>query len=92
MTIPRTAQDIVDHGEDLARRFEDYDPDPADARDPEVYRTLRRAVLGRSDAERTISDAVARARADGWSWRVIGDLVGTSGEAARQRYSTRQKA
>ena len=90
--MPRTAQDIVDHGEDLARRFTDDEPDPGDERDPQVYLALREAVLGRSDAERSDQEAVARARADGFSWRVIGDLVGTTGEAARQRYSTRQEA
>lgn len=90
--MPRTAQDIVDHGEDLARRFADYDPAPGDERDPKVYLALREAVLGRSDAERSVQEAVARARADGYSWRLIGDLVGTTGEAARQRYSTRQDA
>lgn len=90
--MPRTTQDIVDHGDELARRFEDYEPDPGDERDPEVYLALRRAVLGRSDAERTVQQAVARARSDGFSWRAIGDLVGTSGEAARQRYGTTQDA
>lgn len=90
--MPRTAQDIVEHGDDLARRFEDYDPHPGDERDPDVYLALRRAVLGRSDAERSVQEAVARARADGYSWRAIGDLIGTTGEAARQRYSTPQKA
>lgn len=89
--MPRTAQDIVDHGDDLAHRFEDYTPAPGDERDPDTYLALRRAVLDRSDAERSVSDAVARARTDGWSWRAIGDLIGTSGEAARQRYSTPQQ-
>lgn len=28
MTMPRTVQDILDHGDELAKRFEDYDPAP----------------------------------------------------------------
>ena len=32
------------------------------------------------------------ARASGYSWRTIGALVGTSGEAARQRYGSRRAA
>jgi hypothetical protein len=59
---------------------------PADERDPAVFAELRRAVLSRSDAERTIRDAVAQAREHGYSWAFIGSLIGTTGEAARQRY------
>jgi hypothetical protein len=86
MTMPRTVQEILDHAAELARRFEDYEPAAMDERDPEVFAELRRAVLLRSDAERSISDAVTRARVSGYSWAFIGSLLGTSGEAARQRY------
>jgi hypothetical protein len=33
-----------------------------------------------------MSDAVAVARAEGHSWATIGAMLGTTGEAARQRY------
>jgi len=88
MIMPRTVQDILDHGDELAERFEEYDPTPDDERDPEVLLALRRAVLGRSEAERSVQQAVNEARAHGYSWRSIGALLGTSGEAARQRYGT----
>ncbi len=88
MIMPRTVQDILDHGDELAERFEEYDPTPDDERDPEILLALRRAVLGRSEAERSVQQAVNEARAHGHSWRSIGALVGTSGEAARQRYGT----
>jgi hypothetical protein len=35
---------------------------------------------------------VEDARAHGYSWALIGSLLGTSGEAARQRYGTKQEA
>jgi len=35
---------------------------------------------------------VSQARHEGYSWRSIGSLIGTSGEAARQRYGTKQEA
>lgn len=92
MTMPRTVQDILDHAEELAKRFEDYEPTPEGERDPEVYAELRSAVLSRSDAERSIRDAVHRAREHGYSWAFIGTVVGTSGEAARQRYGHKQDA
>jgi hypothetical protein len=47
---------------------------------------LRRAAYRRVLLERELADAVRAARAGGVSWREIGDAVGTSGEAARQRY------
>ena len=90
--MPRTVQDIVDHGDELAKRFEDYEPAIEDERDPQALLALRRAVVGRSEAERSIQRAVTEARQRGYSWRAIGELLGTSGEAARQRYGAKQEA
>ncbi len=92
MSMPRTVQEILDHADDLAKRFEDYEPTADDERDPQVFAALRDAVVSRSDAERTIKDAVDDAREHGYSWGFIGSLLGTSGEAARQRYGSRQEA
>ena len=92
MSMPRTVQEILDHADDLAKRFEDYEPVADDERDPQVFAALRDAVVSRSDAERTIKDAVDDAREHGYSWGFIGSLLGTSGEAARQRYGSRQEA
>jgi hypothetical protein len=92
MSMPRTVQDILDQADELAKRFEDYQPAEGDERDPEAFAELRRAVLSRSDAERSIKEAVDNARERGYSWALIGSLVGTSGEAARQRYGRNQDA
>lgn len=90
--MPRSVQDILDHADELARRFEDYEPEADDERDPRVFAALRDAVVSRSDAERSIKTAVDGAREHGYSWGFIGSLLGTSGEAARQRYSSKQEA
>ncbi|MGD0199030.1 MAG: hypothetical protein ABSC56_14140 [Solirubrobacteraceae bacterium] len=90
--MPRTVQDILDHADELASRFENYEPTPQEERDPEAFVALRDAVLSRSDAERSLKAAVDDARAHGYSWALIGSLLGTSGEAARQRYATKQRA
>jgi hypothetical protein len=37
-------------------------------------------------AEQTLTESVARAWRAGLSWSVVGSTLGTSGEAARQRY------
>jgi hypothetical protein len=92
IVMPRTVQDILDHSDALAKRFEDYEPAPGDERDPEAFLALRRAVESRAEAERSIAQAVAAARASGYSWRTIGSIIGTSGEAARQRYGSRRAA
>jgi hypothetical protein len=90
--MPRSIQDILDHADELARRFETYEPAAEDERDATVLAALRNAALSRSDAERSIRTAVDDARGHGYSWAVIGSLLGTSGEAARQRYGTKQQA
>jgi hypothetical protein len=90
MTVPRSVQEILDHSDELASRFEDYEPDAGDERDPAVYVALREAVVSRSDAERAIKVAVDAARSHGYSWAFIGKIIGTSGEAARQRYGHKE--
>jgi hypothetical protein len=85
--MPRSIQDILDHAADLAQRFEDCEPDGADERPVEEY-LLERAVLARARSEKQIVDAVVAARAAGLSWHKIGDILGTSAQAAQQRYGT----
>lgn len=86
MTMPRSVEEILAHADQLAGRFEDYEPQPGDELDPTAVGGLRAAVQERSAAERHMLDAVRSAREAGLSWSAIGTLVGTSGEAARQRY------
>ena len=90
--MPRSVEDILKHADELAKRFEDYEPRAEDEREPDALSELRRAVTARSDAERSIRDAVDRARQAGLSWALIGSAIGTSGEAARQRYGQAHKA
>lgn len=87
--MPRSVEEILQHADDLAARFENYEADPADELDPGAVTLLRGAVHERSQAERHLLDAVRAARAAGMSWTAIGTLVGTSGEAARQKYTDR---
>jgi hypothetical protein len=86
MPMPRTAKEILDQADELAARFEAHDPDPAEIKDAASLRAVRLAFQARADAERHLADAVSVARAEGQSWAAIGAMVGTSGEAARQRY------
>ncbi|MEM9200911.1 MAG: hypothetical protein AAGC53_04600 [Actinomycetota bacterium] len=84
--MPRSIQEILDHADELAQRFEDYEPAPDDERPVEEY-LLERAALARARSERQILDAVTAARSKGVSWQRIGELLGTSAQAAQQRYA-----
>ncbi len=85
--MPRSIQEILDHADELAKRFEDYEPTESEERPVEEY-LLERAVLERARSERQILDAVVAARAAGIPWVRIGELPGTSAQAAQQRYGT----
>lgn len=85
--MPRTTEEILAHADELARQAEDYEPKPGD-RDrvpPEVR--LRLAALKRAEAEVEVKAAVAEARQGGLSWAKVGSVLGTSGQAASQRYA-----
>jgi hypothetical protein len=83
--MPRSIQEILDHGDELARRFEEFDPKSGDERVVEEY-LLERATIDRARSERQVVDAVVAARGKGLSWQRIGDILGTSAQAAQQRY------
>ena len=89
MTMPRSVEEILQDADDLSARFEDYEPTPTDELDPSAVTLLREAVRERSEAERHLLDAVRAAREAGMTWTTIGTLVGTTGEAARQKYTDR---
>lgn len=84
--MPRTVKEILESADALAARFETPDPDREEVTDAAALRAVREAFRKRADAERELAEAVVAARADGHSWAAIGAMVGTSGEAARQRY------
>src|SRR5947209_3265714 len=84
--MPRTLQEILDQQDDLAVMFENYEPRPPDERDVAPLKRAQMAVQARIDADRELAAAVKAMRAAGYSWAIVGGIVGTSGEAARQRY------
>ncbi len=83
--MPRSIQEILDHADELAQRFEEYEPSTSDERPVEEY-ALERAVVAQARGERQILDAVTAARTKGISWQRIGEILGTSAQAAQQRY------
>ena len=85
MIMPRSLQEILEHADELGRRFEEHEP--TDVRDAAPLHAIREAVTGRAASERRVAEVVAAAREAGVSWSAIGSMLGTSGEAARKRYA-----
>lgn len=81
--MPRSLQEVLDHADELSRRFEEEEPE---GRDAGVLRALRAAVAQKAAGERHVAEAVVTARNADISWSSIGAMIGTSGEAARKRY------
>jgi len=85
--MPRSVEEILQHADELAARFENYDPSDSDELDSRAVALLREAIQARSSAERSVIEAIRAARQSGMTWSAIGTFIGTSGEAARQRYA-----
>ena len=84
--MPRSAEEIMAHADELAERFEDYEPEPGSGRDARALRDVAAAFRRLAASAQDLTAAVSVARAEGHTWAAIGAMLGTSGEAARQRY------
>lgn len=83
----RSLSDIKARANEFADAFENYDPKPGDQDAPlPPVMAVKLAAWRRDAAERDLAEAVQAARAQHLSWRDVGQAIGTSGEAARQRY------
>lgn len=88
---PEERAELEAWGEQMAARAEAADyPDRLTAMSPaleELQRAAARRIYLTHEAEKAVREAVAHARAEGVSWNTVGRALGTTGEAARQRYS-----
>ncbi len=84
--MPRNLQEIMADADKLADRFESGEFHDAKWRDATPLRDIHEAFEDVAHAQRRLHDAVSVARGYGHSWNAIGAMLGTSGEAARQRY------
>lgn len=83
--MPRSMREVIDQADQLAAQLEAYDPSPDDEVDLNEH-LLRRAALDRARSERHLADAVVAARGAGLTWKQIAKQLGTSPQAAQQRY------
>lgn len=84
----RSIQDVSARADEFADAFENYVPKPSDQDAPlPPMMAVKLAAWRRDTAERELAETVLAARDQRLSWREVGEAIGTSGEAARQRYS-----
>ena len=86
--MPRSIDDLIAQADAIASEFETYSPRDEDRGEPALM-ALRRAAHRRALIERELLENVRLARASGITWTRIGEELGTTGEAARQRYGSR---
>ncbi|MBJ7400378.1 hypothetical protein [Mycolicibacterium sp.] len=72
--------------QDLDAWLDSIEPDPADARDATNIRRIIAANEALSAADDELRAAVVSARAAGDTWDAIGVALGTSRQAAYQRF------
>ena len=84
----RSLADLITHADELADKFEAFDPVDADADAPlPPLMAVKLAAFRRAAAEKELAEAITAARQAHLSWRQLGEAIGTTGEAARQRYA-----
>lgn len=81
--------ELIAKADELADRFENYEPADGDLNAPiPPLMAVKLAQFRRVQAEKELADAVHLAREAKVSWRELGEAIGTSGEAVRQRYAS----
>ncbi len=83
----RSIEEIKARAEEYADAFENFEPaaHQVDTALPPLM-AVKLAAWRRDAAEKELAEAVEAARENEVSWRKLGEAIGTSGEAARQRY------
>ena len=85
-----TLEQILDHADELADRFEAFDPSEADEIPVAEY-LLHRAVRSSPTDQTHLGEALTTAREAGISWIRIGEILGVSGYDAEQWYNNLTK-
>jgi hypothetical protein len=86
--MPRSLNELIQHADFYAKQFEAYPTGAEDVIDSATFNALWSAGKQKSVLENSIAELVVKARSENISWKLIGQILGTSGEAARQRYGS----
>lgn len=91
MMTRRSLADLIAHADELADKFEneDHEPVPEDFEAPlPPLMAVKLAAFRRAAAEKELAEAIQAGRRAHLSWRELGEALGISGEAVRQRYAS----
>jgi DNA-directed RNA polymerase specialized sigma24 family protein len=86
MTMPRTREELEMAAAEANAWLDSLDPATTPAEDTADLRRIGQALRNVAGAESELADAVAAARLHGRSWGDIALVLGTSRQAARQRF------
>ena len=86
--MPRSLSDLIHQADFYAKQFEDYPTGSENAIDSDTFNALWAAGQQKSALENSIAVLGVKARSEDMSWKLIGQILGTTGEAARQRYGS----
>ncbi len=84
-SVRRPVEEIHEQSEELGRWFQSFDPSDGNEM-PKAEYLLLRAARARAQCERELTKAVSDARADGATWRHIGEILGLREREARATY------
>jgi hypothetical protein len=82
----RTTAEKEKIANDIADRLAQRDPAETEWRDAAPLRRIAEAFAASVSAESKLADAVADARAEGYSWAAIAAMLGVSRQNAQQRF------
>lgn len=88
MKMPRTSEQLHQAGENAERWLDSLDPEAVASpeADATYLRRVAAAVAGAAASHAELADSVAAARAHGHTWMQIATMLGTSRQAAQERY------
>jgi hypothetical protein len=88
MTMPRTREQLQQAADDAERWLDTLDPAAITAPDSDAtyLRHIGAAVRATAASQAELADAVAAARDHGHTWAQIATMLGTSRQAAQERY------
>jgi hypothetical protein len=92
MPMPRTQEEIEKAAAEASAWLDELDPDTVPGRDATPLRDLRHAFEDHAMTGRRVAEAVAVARAQGFSWGAIGMVLGISKQAASGRYGSAERS
>jgi hypothetical protein len=89
--MPRTREELEQAAAEAEAWLDTFEPDDASVAEVADLRAVTAAINKIAGAQAELEAAVLAARANGRSWGMIAIALGTSRQAARQRYEEADK-